>query len=65
MIPEIDIWRMTKLMLKRCGDAAQVESLHHAEDLWTAGDATGEAAWLRIIDTIGQLANTTPSGPVH
>jgi hypothetical protein len=29
-----------------------------------AGD-TGEVIWLRIGDVIGQLANTTPSGPLH
>jgi hypothetical protein len=30
-----------------------------------AGDTTGEVIWLRIGDVIGQLANTTPSGPLH
>jgi hypothetical protein len=26
---------------------------------------TARAVWRRIIDAVGQLANTTPPGPVH
>jgi hypothetical protein len=65
VIPEIDIWRVANLMLKRYGDKARQESARHADELWAAGDATGEVIWLRIGDVIGQLANTTPSGPLH
>jgi hypothetical protein len=60
VIPEIDIWRVASLMLKRYGDRARHESARHAAELWAAGDATGEEIWLRISDVIGQLANTTP-----
>ena len=62
MIPEIDIWRVANLMLKRYGNRARQESVRHADELWAAGDATGEVIWLRI-GVIGR--NTTPSGPVH
>jgi hypothetical protein len=65
VIPEIDIWRVANLMLKRYGDRARQESVRHADELWAAGDATGEVIWLRIDDVIGQLANTTPPGPLH
>ena len=65
VIPEIDIWRVANLMLKRYGDRARQESARHADELWAAGDATGEVIWLRIGDVIGQLANTTPPGPLH
>ena len=53
MIPEIDIWRVANLMLKRYGDKARQESARHADKLWAAGDATGEVIWLRIEDVIG------------
>jgi hypothetical protein len=53
VIPEIDIWRVAYLMLKRYGDEAE------------AGDWAGEAVWRRIIAAIGQLENTTPIGPLH
>ena len=61
VISEIDIWRVASLMLKRYGNRARQESARHADELW----ATGEVIWLRIGDVIGQLANTTPLGPVQ
>jgi len=36
-----------------------------ADELAASGDHNGEATWRRITDAVGQLANTTPSGPVH
>ena len=65
MIPEIDIWRAANLMLNRYGDEADIESAIRAEELAEAGDRAGEAVWRRIIDAIGQLENTTPTGRVH
>ena len=65
MIPEIDIWRVANLMLKRYGDEADIESAIRVEDLADSGDWAGEAVWRRIIDAIGQLENTTPPGPLH
>ena len=65
MIPEIDIWRVADLMLKRYGDEADIESAIRAEELADAGDWVGEAIWRRIIDAIGQLENTTPRGLLH
>jgi hypothetical protein len=65
MIPEIDIWRVACLMLKRYGDEADIESAIRAEELAEAGNHNGAAVWRRIIDAIGQLENTTPPGPLH
>ena len=65
MIPEIDIWRVAQLMLKRYGDEADIESALRAEKLAEAGNHNGAAVWRRIINAIGQLENTTPSGPLH
>ena len=53
------------LMLKRHGDKAVRESAERAEELAVVGDAVGVAIWFRVIDAIEQLANTSPSGPVH
>jgi hypothetical protein len=58
MIPEIDIWRVANLMLKRYGAEADIESAIRAEELAEAGDWAGEAVWRRIIDAIGQLERT-------
>jgi len=65
VIPEIDIWRVANLMLKRYGNNAELESVRRVAELWDDGDPAGVAVWGRIIDAIGQLANTTPPGPVH
>jgi hypothetical protein len=65
VIPEIDIWRVATLMLKRYGDNGEAESARRADELWADGDTAGAAVWRRIIDAIGQLANTTPPGLVH
>jgi hypothetical protein len=65
VIPEIDIWRVANLMLKRYGDNAEVESTVRADELTAAGDHDGAAVWCQITDAIAQLANQTPPGPVH
>ena len=58
MIPEIDIWRAASLMLKRCGEKALEESAARADELFAEQDHDGAAVWRRIIDAVGQLANT-------
>ena len=65
MIPEIDIWRVANLMLKRYGDEAQAESAIRMQELALNGDSAGAAVWQRVTDAIGQLVNTTPPGPAH
>ena len=65
MIPEIDIWRVANLMLKRYGNEADIESAILAEEFADVGDWAGEVVWGRIIDAIRQLENTTPPGPLH
>jgi hypothetical protein len=56
---------LARRQLKRYSDEADIESAIRAEELADAGDWAGEAIWRRIIDTIGQLENVTPPGPVH
>jgi hypothetical protein len=65
VIPEIDIWRAANLMIKRYGEKALEESAARADELAAAGDRDGALTWRRITDAVGQLANTTPPGPVH
>jgi hypothetical protein len=65
MIPEIDIWRVADLMLKRYGDLAETESARRAHELWEVGDEAGVAVWRRVMGAVRQLVNVTPPGPVH
>jgi hypothetical protein len=65
MIPEIDIWRVANLMLKRYGDQAEAESAIRMQELAFNGDSAGAGIWRRIRDAIEQLVNVTPPGPVN
>jgi len=66
VIPEIDIWRVANLMLKRFGDEADIESALRAEELAEEGDHNGAAVWRRVTDAkIEQLVNMTPRGRLH
>jgi hypothetical protein len=65
VIPEIDVWRVANLMLKRYGDEAEAESAIRSAELAEAGDCAGAGVWRRVTDAIGQLKNTTPPGPLH
>ena len=65
MCPEIDIWRVVNLMLKRYDDLAEVESARRADELWEVGDAAGVAVLRRVTRAVSQLVNVTPPGPVH
>ena len=65
VIPEIDIWRAAQLMLKRYGEKALDESAARADELALAGDDAGATTWRRIMDSVGQLTNTTPPGALH
>ena len=65
MIPEIDIRRAASLMLKRYGEKALEEAPRAPDELFAEQDHDGAAVWRRIIDAVGQLANTTPSGRLH
>ena len=65
VIPEIDIWRAATLMLKRYGDKALEQSDRRVDELTAAGDHDGADTWRRITAAVVQLANTTPSGPLH
>jgi hypothetical protein len=43
VIPEIDIWPVANLMMKRYGDEAGVESSRRADELAEVGDHNGAA----------------------
>jgi hypothetical protein len=65
VIPEIDIWRAATLMLKRYGEKALEQSRTRIDELAADGDHDGADTWRRITTAVEQLANTTPTGPLH
>jgi len=52
-------------MLKRYGEKALEESVRRADELAAQDDYNGQAIWRRISEAVDQLANMTPSGPLH
>ena len=52
-------------MLTRYGENAHKESAARADELAGESDHHGAAIWRLITDAVEQLANTTPTGPVH
>jgi hypothetical protein len=62
---EIDVWRAAYIILNWYGYNALTECTKRAEELDAAGDTANAAVWRRIIEAVRQLANTTPSGPLH
>lgn len=65
MIPEIDIWRIANLMIKRYGESAQAESAKRADEFAQSGDERGATIWRRVTRATAELANTTPTGAMH
>jgi hypothetical protein len=65
MISEINIWRAATLMMKRYGYKVLQQSRIRIEELAADGDHDGADTWRRISAAVVQLANNTPSGPLH
>jgi len=66
VIPEIDIWRAANLMLKRYGDKALEESAARADELAAHRTiVTVRPSGAGSPTPLGQLANQTPTGPLH
>ena len=63
VIQEIDVWRVSVLMVKRYADDAEAAADQRADELETEGDQAGAAIWRRVTVAIEQLTDTT--GPLH
>ncbi len=59
---DIDIYRSANELIKQHGDAADIEAAMRADERLAAGDMEGEAVWLRIVEAIAELLDTTPPG---
>ncbi len=55
MTSDLDIYRSANELIKRYGDAADIEAAMRADELMEAGDMDGRAVWLRIIKAIEEL----------
>jgi triphosphoribosyl-dephospho-CoA synthetase len=67
MVPEIDIWRCARLLIKRYGADAKSEAERRAEDLLAEGETRGHATFLRIARAVEELQRERPAKgqPLH
>jgi hypothetical protein len=61
MIPDLDIWRASLLMVKRYGDDALLEAAERADQLLDEGDMAGAETWHRILNAIERLQAAAPA----
>ena len=63
MIPEIDIFRVAHLLVKRHGEDAPIEAAMRADAMLDRGDLGGYAAWKRIVKAAEELlSKERPAG---
>ncbi len=63
MIPDIDIFRIAHLLVKRHGQDAPVEAAIRADAMLDKGDLDGYAAWKRIVKAGEELlSKERPAG---
>ena len=60
MIPDIDIYRVANLLVKRHGQDASIEAAMRADAMLDKGDLAGYAAWKRILKAVEELQGAVP-----
>lgn len=66
MTDEIDIYRSANLLIKQHGQvSAEIAAAQRVDEMLTAGDMDGRRTWLRILEAIKELSDTTPTGAIH
>ncbi len=61
MVPDLDIYRSARLLVKQHGEDAPIEVAMRADAMLEAGDLEGLAVWNRILRVVEEMGNTTPS----
>ena len=66
MTDQRDIYRSAKLLIDQYGAVeAEVHAAQRADALLEAGDLDGRQVWLRILEAVKELSDTTPTGVIH
>ena len=61
MIPDLDIYRTAKLLVKRHGCEAILHAATRADELLAADDIVEQATWLRVLEAVKKLLATKPA----
>ncbi len=62
MIPDLDIYRSARVLVKQHGADAPIHAAMRADELLEAGDLEGVAVWKRILRAVEELQRVEP-GP--
>ena len=63
MIPDLDIYRSAKLLVKQHGEDAPIEAAMRADAMLDKGDLDGCAVWKRIVKAVEELlSKERPAG---
>ncbi len=65
MIPDLDIYRSTNLLVKHHGQDASIEAAMRADAMLEEGDLDGNGVWRRILRAVEELRGTEPGVRVH
>ena len=60
MIPDLDIWRAARVMVKHYGESGATEAAMHADDFLDQGIIDGQRVWTRIVQAIEELQRERP-----
>ncbi len=60
MIPDLDIYRVANLLVKRHGQDASIEAAMRADAMLDKGDLDGYAVWKRILRPVEELQGSAP-----
>ena len=60
MIPDIDIWRSSQVLVKQHGADAPIYAAMRADAMLDKGDLDGYAVWKRILRAVGELRRVEP-----
>ena len=60
MIPDLDIYRSARVLVKRHGEDAPIHAAMRADELLEAGDLDGVSVWRRVLRAVEELQGTVP-----
>lgn len=60
MVEETDIYRSANVLIKEYGNEATVFAAMQADACLERGDLDSKATWLRVIEAIKELQDTSP-----
>ncbi len=66
MTDQRDVYRSAKLLIVQYGSVeAEIHAAQRADALLKQGDMDGRRVWLRIMEAVKELSDTTPTGVIH